>query len=185
MAWSLLRQRETPVRKGPVDFVGLGLLVVGVGALQILLDRGNELDWFESGQIIVLACVAALALAVFIAWELDHPHPIVDLRLFARRNFTVGVVCLFLGMIAFFGTVVVLPLWLQSYQGYTSLWAGKVVAMGGIFAIFLGPIVGMMLSRVDPRAIATFGFLTFSAVAIWSAHSRPTSITGPWRSRGC
>ena len=173
MAWSLLHQRETAVQKVPVDFVGLGLLVVGVGALQILLDRGNELDWFESGQIIALACTAVLALAVFIAWEIDHPHPIVDLRLFTRRNFTVGVICLFLGMIAFFGTVVVLPLWLQTYQGYTSLWAGKVVAMGGIFAMMLGPIVGMMLSRVDPRAIATFGFLSFSAVSIWSAHFPP------------
>jgi len=110
---------------------------------------------------------------VFRAWEIDHPHPIVDLRLFTRRNFTVGVICLFLGMIAFFGTVVVLPLWLQSYQGYTSLWAGKVVAMGGIFAMMLGPIVGMMMSRVDPRSIATFGFLSFSAVAIWSAHFPP------------
>ena len=173
MAWSLLRQRETPVRKVPVDFVGLTLLVVGVGALQILLDRGNELDWFASGQIIGLACAAALSLAIFVAWEVDHPHPIVDLRLFARRNFVVGVICLFLGMIAFFGTVVILPLWLQSYLGYTSLWAGKVVAMGGIFAMMLGPIVGVMLSRVDPRAIATFGFLSFSVVAIWSAHFPP------------
>jgi DHA2 family multidrug resistance protein len=173
MTWTLLRKRETPVRKAPVDFVGLALLVVGVGALQILLDRGNELDWFASSEIVALACTAALALAVFVAWEWDHAHPIVDLRMFARRNFTVGVVSLFLGMIAFFGTVVVLPLWLQSYQGYTSLWAGKVVAMGGIFAMFLGPIVGMLLSRVDPRAIATFGFLTFSAVSIWSAHFPP------------
>jgi DHA2 family multidrug resistance protein len=173
MAWSLLRRRETPVRKVPVDFVGLALLVVGVGALQILLDRGNELDWFASNQIIALACTVVLALAVFIAWEVDHPHPIVDLRLFARRNFTVGVICLFFGMIAFFGTVVVLPLWLQTYQGYTSLWAGKVVAMGGIFAMMLGPVVGMLLSRVDPRAIATFGFLSFSAVSIWSAHFPP------------
>jgi MFS transporter, DHA2 family, multidrug resistance protein len=173
MAWSLLRQRETAVRKVPVDLVGLTLLVVGVGALQILLDRGNELDWFGSSEIIALACTAAVALAVFVAWEVDHPHPIVDLRLFARRNFTVGVICLFLGMIAFFGTVVVLPLWLQTYQGYTSLWAGKVVAMGGIFAMILGPIVGVMLGRVDPRAICTFGFLSFSAVAIWSAHFPP------------
>ena len=173
MAWGLLRDRESPVRKGPVDFVGLALLVLGVGALQILLDRGNELDWFGSDLIIVLACVAALALALLVAWDLDHPHPIVDLRLFARRNFTIGVVCLFFGMVSFFGTVVVLPLWLQSYQGYTALWAGKVVAMGGIFAIFLGPIVGLMLNRVDPRAITTFGFLTFAGVAIWSAHFPP------------
>jgi DHA2 family multidrug resistance protein len=173
MTWGLMRDRESPLRKGPVDFVGLALLVIGIGSLQILLDRGNELDWFDSDQIIVLACVAVLALALLVAWDFDHPHPIVDLRLFKRRNFVVGVVCLFFGMVGFFGTVVVLPLWLQTYQGYTSLWAGKVIAMGGIFAMALGPIVGLMLNRVDPRAITTFGFSTFAVVAIWSAHFPP------------
>ncbi len=173
LAWPLFRERESPRRKVPVDALGLALLVIGVGALQILLDRGQELDWFGSDEIILLACTAVLALALFIAWEVQHPYPIVDLSLFARRNFVIGAICLFLGMVAFFGTVVVLPLWLQTYMGYTSMWAGKVIALGGIFAVILGPIVGLMLSRVDPRAICTFGFMSFAAVSIWSAHFPP------------
>ncbi|MCB1796999.1 MAG: DHA2 family efflux MFS transporter permease subunit, partial [Candidatus Competibacteraceae bacterium] len=149
----LFRGRETPRRNSPVDFVGLGLLVVGIGTLQILLDKGNELDWFGSSFIIGLACLAAIALAFFIVWELTDAHPVVDLRLFGRRNFAIGVTCLMVGSIAFFGTVVVLPLWLQSYQGYTPLWAGKVIAFGGVLALLLGPVVGANIHRIDARAV--------------------------------
>ena len=173
MATTLLRDRETPRRQLPIDYIGLGLLVVGIGALQILLDKGNELDWFGSPVISALAGLSAAALVVFVVWELGEPHPVVDLRLFGRRNFLVGVICLMLGSVAFFGTVVVLPLWLQSYQGYTPLWAGKVVAFGGVLALILSPIVGANLYRVDPRKVATFGFSTFAAVAFWSAHFTP------------
>lgn len=169
----LFRGRETPRRNSPVDFVGLGLLVVGIGALQILLDKGNELDWFGSSFIIGLACLAAIALAFFIVWELTDAHPVVDLRLFGRRNFAIGVTCLMVGSIAFFGTVVVLPLWLQSYQGYTPLWAGKVIAFGGVLALLLGPVVGANIHRIDARAVATFGFSVFALVAFWSARFTP------------
>jgi len=173
LIWPLFRERESARRAVPVDFVGLGLLAIGIGALQILLDRGNELDWFGSPFIVALACVSLLALACFVAWELTEEHPVVNLRLFARRNFTVGVICLMLGTMAFFGTVVVLPLWLQGYQDYTSLWAGKVVAFGGVLAVFLGPLIGANLHRLDARAVASFGFISFAAVAFWSARFTP------------
>jgi DHA2 family multidrug resistance protein len=173
LVWALFRNRESPRREVPVDAVGLGLLVVGIGALQILLDRGNELDWFGSPLIVGLAVVASIALVVFIAWEWTEAHPIVDLRLFARRNFVVGVTSLMLGTVAFFGTVVMLPLWLQSYQGYTALWAGKMLAFGGVLPVILGPLVGANLNRVDARAVATFGFLSFAVVAFWSARFTP------------
>jgi DHA2 family multidrug resistance protein len=173
LAWTLLRQRETPVRKMPVDYVGLALLIIGVGALQILLDKGNELDWFGSRVIVVLACVSAIALACLVAWELTDEHPVIDLRLFARRNFLVGVTCLFFGTMAFFGTVVILPLWLQQYQGYTALAAGQAIALGGVFAVILGPVVGANLGRLDARAVATFGFLVFGVVALWSSRFTP------------
>ncbi len=160
-------------RDQKMDWIGLSLLIVGIGSLQILLDKGNELDWFSSGTIITLAATAALALLVFVIWELDAQHPLVDLRLFARRNFLVGAVCLFLGMMAFFGVVVIIPLWLQTYQGYTSLWAGKSVAFGGVLAVILGPVVGANIARVDARAVTTFGFIVFALVGYWSARFTP------------
>ncbi len=172
-SWHLLKDRETTRRRLPVDYIGLLLLAIGVGALQIVLDKGNELDWFGSGEIISLACLSFVALSFFAAWELTEAHPVVDLRLFARRNFAIGSLCLMFGSMAFFGTVVLIPLWLQSFQGYTPLWAGKVVAFGGVLAMMLGPVVGANIHRIDPRAIATFGFSVFACVAFWSSNFTP------------
>jgi DHA2 family multidrug resistance protein len=160
-------------RDQKMDWVGLSLLIVGIGSLQILLDKGNELDWFNSGTIITLAALATVALLVFVVWELDDPAPLVDLRLFTQRNFMVGTVCLLFGSMAFFGVVVIIPLWLQTFQGYTSLWAGKTVAFGGILAFFMGPIIGANINRIDARAIATFGFIVFALVGFWSANFTP------------
>jgi DHA2 family multidrug resistance protein len=160
-------------RDQKMDWIGLSLLIVGIGSLQILLDKGNELDWFSSATIITLAVMAVLALLVFVVWELDAAYPLVDLRLFARRNFLVGAVCLMLGMMAFFGVVVIIPLWLQTFQGYTSLWAGKSVAFGGVLAVILGPVIGANIGRVDARAVTTFGFIVFALVGFWSARFTP------------
>jgi DHA2 family multidrug resistance protein len=156
-------------RDQKMDWAGLSLLIIGIGSLQILLDKGNELDWFNSSTIIALAATAVFALLVFVVWELDAPWPLVDLRLFARRNFLVGAVCLMLGSMAFFGVVVIIPLWLQTFQGYTALWAGKTVAFGGVLAVILGPVIGANIGRVDARAITTFGFIVFALVGFWSA----------------
>jgi DHA2 family multidrug resistance protein len=156
-------------RDQKMDWTGLSLLIIGIGSLQILLDKGNELDWFNSPTIITLAAMAVFALLVFVVWELDAPWPLVDLRLFARRNFLVGAVCLMLGSMAFFGVVVIIPLWLQTFQGYTALWAGKTVAFGGVLAVILGPVIGANIGRVDARAITTFGFIVFALVGFWSA----------------
>lgn len=156
-----------------LDWVGLLLLVAGVGSMQILLDKGNELDWFGSNVIIGLAITAAVALAAFVVWELGEPAPLVDLRLFARRNFSVGAVCLLLGAMAFFAVVVIVPLWLQTYQDYTAFWAGKAVAFGGVLTLFLGPFVGSIIHRVDARGITTFGFIVFALVGFWSARWTP------------
>ncbi len=161
------------MRSGQLDWVGLLLLIAGVGSLQILLDKGNELDWFGSGLIVALGLTAAIALVVFVIWELGEPAPLVDLRLFARRNFLVGAACLLLGAMAFFGVVVIVPLWLQTYHGYTSLWAGKAVAFGGVLTFILGPVVGAIIHRVDARGITTFGFIVFALVGFWSARFTP------------
>lgn len=172
---SLFRTRETPKVRRPMDWTGLVLLVLGVGSLQILLDRGNELDWFASDEIRMLAASAVVFLSLFVAWELTEAHPIVDVRMFGRRNFAVGATCLGLGSMAFYGTNVVVPLWLQTQMGYTSAWAGKVMAFGSMLALFMGPIIGANIHRVDARGIATFGFLLFLAWA-WVTATFPPDV---------
>ncbi len=166
LTWSIYRTRDPGPRRVPLDTVGLGLLVLWVGALQIMIDKGKELDWFGSTQIVVLALVAALGFVVFLAWELTERQPIVNLRLFARRNFLVGTVSLSVAYGLFFGNVVLLPLWLQQWMGYTATWAGMVMAPVGLLAIVLSPWVGKNVSRIDPRKLATVAFLGF-ALVLW------------------
>ncbi len=168
VTWMIFKNRETPIRKLPIDGVGLALLVLWVGSLQIMLDKGKELDWFNSGFIIALASVAAVAFACFLVWELvDNDHPVVDLRLFKIRNFWTGALTLALGYGVFFGNVVLMPLWLQQYMGYTATDAGLLTAPVGLFAILLSPLVGKYISKVDPRLFATAAFMIFGAALYW------------------
>ena len=166
VTWSIYRSRDPGPRKVSLDYVGLALLVVWVGALQIMVDKGKELDWFGSTEIVALAIVAAVGFAFFLAWELTEEHPIVDLRLFGRRNFMTGTLALSVAYGLFFGNLVLLPLWLQQYMGYTATWAGLATAPVGILAIVLSPWVGKNVSRIDPRKLATIAFLGFGLV-LW------------------
>jgi EmrB/QacA subfamily drug resistance transporter len=131
-----------------------------------MIDKGKELDWFGSNQIIVLAIVAVVGFLFFLAWELTEENPIVDLRLFGQRNFLMGTLALSVGYGLFFGNVVLLPLWLQQYMGYTATWAGMALAPVGVLAIVLSPWVGKNVSRIDPRRLATVAFLGF-ALVLW------------------
>ncbi len=173
VAWAIYHRRETPIRKLPIDGVGLGLLVLWVGALQVLLDKGKELDWFNSATIVTLAVVAGIGFALFLIWELTEEHPIIDLRLFKRRNFAIGVATLSLGWLVYFGNVVLLPLWLQQYLGYTATAAGFALAPVGILAVVLSPLVGRVLPHVDPRWISTTSFVVFGVVLLMRAQFTP------------
>ena len=164
VTWTIYRRRETATRKVPIDGVGLGLLVLWVGALQIMLDKGKDLDWFGSTQIVILAIAALVGFALFIVWELTEAHPVVDLRLFGRRNFWTSALAMSLAYGTFFGNVVLLPLWLQQYMGYTATQAGMVLAPVGLLAILLTPFVGRTVHKVDPRLFATGAFLIFALV---------------------
>jgi DHA2 family multidrug resistance protein len=166
VTWKLYRSRDPGPRRVPLDTVGLGLLILWVGSLQIMIDKGKELDWFASNQIILLAVLAVLGLAFFLVWELTDKHPIVNLRLFARRNFWSGTVALSLAYGLFFGNVVLMPLWLQQWMGYTATWAGMAMAPVGVMAIVLSPWVGKNVARIDPRRMATVAFLGF-ALVLW------------------
>jgi DHA2 family multidrug resistance protein len=165
MTWWLYRDRETPRVKRPIDGVGLALLVVWVGALQLMLDKGKDLDWFASPEIVALAIAAALAFCLFLVWELTDEHPVVDLSLFRNRNFSTGTLAVALSYGAYFGSIVLLPLWLQQYMGYTATDAGLVLAPVGFLALFLTPIVGRTSGKIDPRILATTSLVVFAGVA--------------------
>jgi DHA2 family multidrug resistance protein len=175
VTWSIYKSRETPTVKRPIDGIGLAMLVVWVGSLQVMLDKGKELDWFNSTTIVALAVVAVIAFAVFIAWELTDAHPVVDIRLFAGRNFLFGAGTLAIAYGLFFGNVVLLPLWLQQYMGYTATSAGMALAPVGVLAILLTPVVGRNVQKWDPRWMATGAFVLFSLV-LWM-RSRFTAQT--------
>jgi len=166
LTWALYRTRDPGPRKLPLDAVGLGLMVLTIGALQIMIDKGKELDWFASSQIVTLAIVAVLGLAFFLVWELTERHPIVNLRLFGQRNFLFGSTALALAYGLFFGNIVLLPLWLQQYMGYTATWAGLAMAPVGLLAIVLSPWVGKNVGKIDPRRLATISFVGF-ALILW------------------
>ncbi|MEN9314907.1 MAG: hypothetical protein RIS35_1300 [Pseudomonadota bacterium] len=162
MTWGIYRDRDTPVRRMPVDLVGLVLLVVWVGALQTVLDTGNEEDWFESRLIVGLALMSAVAFVVFVIWELTDEHPIVDLRLFANRNFAFGTLALAGGFALFSGTVVLVPLWLQQAMGYTATWAALVLAPVGVVGLFFSPVAGRGVDRGLARTVAVISFLVYA-----------------------
>jgi DHA2 family multidrug resistance protein len=176
--WIIYRKRETPTTKLPIDRIGLALLVIWVGSMQVLLDKGKDLDWFNSSTIIALAAVAVVGFAFFLVWELTEEHPVVDLTLFKGRNFTVATVSMLLAYGLFFGNVVLLPLWLQQYMGYTATWAGLVLAPVGLLAVFATPIVGRLSNRVDPRVFVTFAFIVFAIVLFMRSHFNTNATVG-------
>ena len=168
--WSLYRHRESATRKLPIDGVGLGLLVLWVGSLQVMLDKGKELDWFNSSTIVMLAITAFIGFVFFLIWELNEKHPVVDLTLFKVRNFWTGTIAFSLAYGTFFGNLVVLPLWLQTQIGYTATDAGIIMAPVGFLAILLTPWVGKNLQRWDPRWAVTAGFSFFALVFFMRSH---------------
>jgi DHA2 family multidrug resistance protein len=150
--------------------VGLGLLIVWVGALQVMLDTGKDADWFASTQIVVLFLVTVIAFVVWLIWELTEKHPIVDLSLFRGRNFALGTIVFCLGYAVFFAANLLMPLWLQTHIGYTATWAGLVAAPTGVIAVLLTPMSARLMSRIDARIIATVAFIAFGVSYLMRAN---------------
>ena len=167
IAARMLRRFEQALQRAPIDRVGLALLVVFVSALQIMLDIGKDDDWFASTKVCVLAGIALVGFAAFLIWELTEAHPIVDLRVFRHRGFVAAVVTLSLGYGAMFGANVLTPLWLQSYMGYTSTWAGMTTAWSGVCAVLMAPVAGFLMSKGrDPRRIVFVGLTWIAGVML-------------------
>lgn len=158
-----------PTVKKRIDLVGLALLVIFVGALQLMLDLGKEHAWFESGLIVCLALIAAIGFVTFIIWELAEADPIVDIRIFRHRGFAAGVITLALGFGAIFSANMLTPLWLQTQMGYTSSWAGLATAWTGVLAVVLSPIVGQSMSRLDARYLIFAGLMLLAGITAFRA----------------
>jgi DHA2 family multidrug resistance protein len=172
----LLKRYETNKISMPIDVVGLVLLIVFVGSLQLVLDLGKEHGWFESTLIVGLAIASAIGFAAFVIWELTEKHPIVDLKVFRHRGFTMSVIVLSLAFGSMFAANVLTPLWLQSYMGYTSTWAGYATAWSGVLAVVAAPIAGMRLAKVDPRRMIFTG-LIWIAIVTWLRSSVSNDVT--------
>ena len=168
-AYFLLRGRETKTTKQRIDAVGLALLVIGVSCLQMMLDLGKDRDWFSSSFIVALALIAVVSLAFMLVWEATEKEPVVDLSLFKDRNFALGALIISFGFMAFFGSVVIFPLWLQTVMGYTAGKAGLATAPVGLLALVLSPLIGRNMHRLDLRMVASFAFIVFAGVSIWNS----------------
>ncbi|MDN5937934.1 MAG: DHA2 family efflux MFS transporter permease subunit [Salinisphaera sp.] len=169
ITWTLLRDRETETMRLPIDLIGLGLLIVWVTALQIMMDKGLEEAWFQSRFIIALGVVAVVAMVIWVVWELTDERPVVDLRLFAQRNFSVASISMTFGYMAYFAGVVVFPLWLQNYHGYTATWAGIATSSLGIMGVVASPIIGRLADKFDVRVLVTIGMLLFAVLSFQKA----------------
>lgn len=158
-AFKWMKSMETPTEKLAIDVGGLILLVIWVVALQLMLDLGHQYDWFESPFIIGCAIITFLGLTVFMIWELTQRNSIVNIRIFRHRGFTVSVLALAFGFGAFFGSLVLLPQWLQINLQYTATWAGYITATIGIGSLIMSPIVAYLVTKIDQRILAFFGLL--------------------------
>jgi MFS transporter, DHA2 family, multidrug resistance protein len=155
--------RKTLQQGLKIDFIGLGLLSVGLGFAQVVLDKGQTDDWFESRFIVLCAVIGVAGLVGVVLWELRQPEPLVDLRLFQQRNYSLATFMMFAMGVVLYGTTVLLPILVQTLMGYTAEWAGLVLSPGGIVTLFVMPLVGRLLGVFQPRWLVVCGLLILGA----------------------
>jgi DHA2 family multidrug resistance protein len=164
----LLQQRAAIIRDKPkVDFTGLGLVAIGVGCLEVVLDKGQEKDWFGDSMITTFFIIAMCLLVFFVFWEWNHPDPIVDLKLLKNRNFGTAVFLQFILGIVLFSTTVLIPQFLQVLLGYTAERSGMVLSPAGLLMMVLMPVAGILVSRMDARLLVSIGY-TLTAIMIYN-----------------
>ena len=162
VCWRAMASRETPTRKVPIDRTGFFLLLIWVGALQVMFDTGKDADWFNSSAIVVELLIAIIGFVAWVIWEWNDEHPIVDLSLLRSRNFVVASLVSCIGFALFFGSNLLQPLWLQTRMGYIATWAGLVAAPSGVVAVILTPFAARIMNRVDARWTACLSLVAFA-----------------------
>jgi DHA2 family multidrug resistance protein len=171
----LKRVRKTV---GGIDGIGLGLLALTIGALQLMLDKGQEKDWFGSHLIVACGLIALAGFLLFMWRELTTKHPVIDLSMYRKRNFAMTQIVMLVIGAALYSTTVMIPQFLQEIMGYTATEAGLVLSAGGVVLIILLPIVGYIGQKIDPRAMIAFGFVLVT-FGIWRIQDLNLSI-GFW-----
>lgn len=168
----------TNAKAGKLDTIGFGLLALGLGCLQIILDRGQQDDWFGAVWIRWACLIMVASLIAFVVSQLTREHPLVDLSVFKVRNFTLGCILIFMFGAAIYAAVTILPLFYQEMMDYSSWWAGLAVAPRGIGSIIAMPLVGYLVSKFDTRWLVTVGFTVFGICSLtWS---NLTLQLSPW-----
>lgn len=162
IVWIMLKDKESEIIRNPIDWTGLCLLSISIACLQIMLDKGKDLDWFESNIIVWLTIASAVFLVYFCIWNHYQKYKIIDFSCFKNRNFLFGTLCITVGFLIYFGSTVTTPLWLQVEQNYTAFWAGVAVAPIGIVPLFLSTSVGKHMHRIDLRLLVALSFIFFS-----------------------
>lgn len=161
-----MKSEQQKTLRNPIDYMGLGLIAVGIGCLQYVLDKGQEEDWFSSAKITALLAISIIALVFFVVNEWRHDYPIMDLRLLKQRNFAAAAFMMFVMGMVLFASTVLIPQFLQVLMGYTAKQAGEALSAGGVVLVLMMPIVGQLISRIDPRLMIAFGF-TSTGLALY------------------
>jgi DHA2 family multidrug resistance protein len=160
-----------------IDYIGVSLLILGVGALQVMLDKGQEEDWLGSNFIVALALTAGLGLIALVLWEWFTKNPVIEVRLFRNLNFLGANAMMFVLGIMLFSTLVMMPQFLQTLLGYTAESAGFVLSGGGLLLLFLMPVAGTLASKFQARYIIAFGWLTLAIAMYYSAQHLDLEIS--------
>lgn len=168
--WSILKEKETPREKMSVDWVGLIFLAIGVSCLQFLLDKGEQYDWLRSNLILSCAVISLICFTFLIVWSSTTKNPLIELRLFKIRTFGISVFYIAVMYAVYFGSVVLVPLWLQTSMNYTSIWAGLAVAPIGIVPFLLGPFMGKATSKYGTTFLLALCFIFFAISCFYTAY---------------
>ncbi len=187
--WFYVRRFETKREKYPLDWIGFILLTIGVACLQFILDKGEQYDWLNSPLIASLSVVSFLSFAYLIVWELFHPTPVIDMKLFTIPSYTVSIIFIVVMYSIYFGTIVLVPLWLQTNMNYNSIWAGIAVAPIGLAPFLLSTFSGWMITRFGKIRPLCICILFFSFSSFYTAFfTTDVDIYHIWISRfllGC
>lgn len=168
--WAIIWKRQQTTEKAPNDITGMIMLAIGVSCLQILLDKGQQWDWQNSERIWILSIGSIIAFTLLIIWELGHDYPFLNLRLFSIPSFLLSIICLAVSYATYFGTIVLIPLWLQEYMGYTAEWAGFAVSALGIGPILLSVFTPRIMKKLGNLRTLLISFVIFAIGSLYNAY---------------